>query len=71
MKNVLHIDSDGTKYWYLNGKNHRKNGPAIERPDGTREYYLNGKLITLKTRSNDPKVQELQNYMKTQELIEA
>lgn len=34
----------GRKYWYLNGKCHRENWPAIEYPDGTKIWYLNGKL---------------------------
>jgi len=33
----------GTKGWYLNGKLHREDGPAIERSDGNKEWYLNGK----------------------------
>ena len=37
--------SDGTKEWYLNGKRHRKDGPAYEGADGTKEWYLNGKEI--------------------------
>jgi antitoxin component YwqK of YwqJK toxin-antitoxin module len=32
------------KEYYLNGKLHRINVPAIEYFDGTKEYYLNGKL---------------------------
>lgn len=34
----------GNKYWYLNGKLHRKDGPAIERVDGDKYWYINGKL---------------------------
>ena len=26
----VQLDPDGTKYWYLNGKYHRKDGPAAE-----------------------------------------
>ena len=37
--------ADGTKEWYLNGKLHREDGPAIERADGTKEWWLNGKEI--------------------------
>ena len=33
----------GTKSWYLNGKFHREDGPAVERTDGTKRWYLNGK----------------------------
>ena len=34
----------GSKYWYLNGKLHREDGPAIEDADGHTWWYLNGKL---------------------------
>jgi len=30
--------------WYLNGKLHREDGPAVEYTSGTKEWYLNGKL---------------------------
>jgi hypothetical protein len=32
----------GSRGWYLNGKEHRVDGPAIERADGTKFWYLNG-----------------------------
>ena len=35
--------SSGTKYWYLNGKLHNDQGPAIVCPDGEKHWYLNGK----------------------------
>ena len=41
---VCEIDENGTKEWYLNGKRHREDGPAVERPDGTKVWYLNGKF---------------------------
>ena len=34
---------NGTKYWLLNGHNHREDGPAIERSDGSKEWWLNGR----------------------------
>ena len=34
--------SNGNKYWLLNGKRHREDGPAIERSDGSKFWYLNG-----------------------------
>ena len=34
----------GAKEWWLNGKLHREDGPAIEWADGSKEWYLNGKL---------------------------
>ena len=33
----------GTKYWYLNDKLHREDGPAVELKNGTNLWYLNGK----------------------------
>jgi len=32
------------RFWYLNGKLHREDGPAVERADGDRAWYLNGRL---------------------------
>lgn len=43
MKNGLFVDSDGSQYWYLNGKRHREGGPAVIYADGTQEWWLNGK----------------------------
>ena len=34
----------GTKSWYLDGKLHRVDGPAIEWADGRKEWYLTGEL---------------------------
>ena len=41
---TVQVHPNGTKYWYLNGKLHREDGPAIECADGTKKWYLNGKL---------------------------
>ena len=38
------VDTDGTKYWFLHGKRHREDGPAIEYSDETKDWYLNGNL---------------------------
>jgi hypothetical protein len=35
---------DGLREWYLDGKLHRVDGPALEWDDGTKEWWLNGKL---------------------------
>jgi len=35
---------DNKAEWYLNGKRHREDGPAIEYADGSKEWYLNGQL---------------------------
>ena len=36
------VYADGTKYWHLNGKLHREDGPAIECAGGEKHWYLNG-----------------------------
>ena len=36
--------ANGDKAWYLNGKLHRTDGPAIEGADGYKAWWLNGKL---------------------------
>ena len=33
---------EGTTRWYLNGKEHREDGPAIERARGSKEWWING-----------------------------
>ena len=45
MESELKIDSNGSKIWYLNGKKHRENGPAIIYPDGIKFWYKYGELI--------------------------
>jgi len=40
---IMHERDDGNKRWYLNGKIHREDGPAIEYANGTKEWYLNDK----------------------------
>jgi hypothetical protein len=36
--------ADGDKEWFLNGKYHREDGPAVEEASGYKEWRLNGKL---------------------------
>ena len=40
---TVKVWTNGTKRWYLNGKRHREDGPALEYADGTKFWYLNGK----------------------------
>ena len=35
-------NSDGSKGWYLNGKFHRLDGPAIELADGIKYWFIFG-----------------------------
>ena len=34
--------SNGSKFWYVDGKRHRTDGPAIEYSSGSKRYYLFG-----------------------------
>jgi hypothetical protein len=44
MKPECEIDEFGTKRWYLNGKLHREDGPAVEYTHGDKFWYFNGEL---------------------------
>jgi len=37
------IEYPELRFWRLNGKLHREDGPAVEYPSGTKCWYLNGK----------------------------
>tara|TARA_R110002124_G_scaffold275368_1_gene445684 strand:- start:271 stop:513 length:243 start_codon:yes stop_codon:yes gene_type:complete len=43
---TVQVYTSGTKKWYLNGKLHREDGPAIECVDGLKCWYLNDKELT-------------------------
>jgi len=43
---TVKVGTNGSKYWYLNDKLHREDGPAIEYNDGDKYWYLKGKLLT-------------------------
>jgi len=36
------IESNGSKYWELNGRYHRLDGPAIEWANGDKQWRVNG-----------------------------
>ena len=40
------VYDNGDKHWFLNGKLHREDGPAIERADGSKSWYLNDEELT-------------------------
>ena len=42
-KYTVEVFDNGTKYWYMNDKLHRADGPAIECADGSKVWYHNGK----------------------------
>ena len=39
----------GNNWWFLNGKHHRINGPAVELDDGTKYWFLDNRQYTKKT----------------------
>ena len=43
IKYSVNVYNNGDKSWYLNGKLHREDGPAIESYNGPKCWYLNDK----------------------------
>ena len=43
---TVKVYPNGTRYWHLNGKLHKEDGPAIEYSDGVRCWYLNNEQLT-------------------------
>ena len=41
---TVKVYPNGDKYWCLNGKLHREDGPAYESANGNKFWYLNDKL---------------------------
>jgi|TARA_R110000850_G_C9646999_1_gene433943 hypothetical protein len=41
-----HTDGFGGKWWYLNGKHHRTDGPAIEFGTGDNEFWILDKQLS-------------------------
>ena len=44
IKYTVHVHTNGTKEWYLNGELHREDGPAIEYANGGKSWFLNDNL---------------------------
>ena len=40
------VYDNGDKHWYLNGKLHREDGPAVERADDSKSWYLNDEELS-------------------------
>jgi hypothetical protein len=55
---TVKVFSNGSKSWWLNGKLHREDGPAIEEADGSKYWYLNGKIH----REDGPAVEYANGY---------
>lgn len=50
--------SNGRKEWWLNGKRHREDGPAIEYASGDKAWCLNGK----RHREDGPAIEYINGY---------
>ena len=62
------VYSDGTKYWYINGKFHREDGPACEYADGNKKWFINGKELTeqefnARNETKEMSIEELQDIL--------
>ena len=55
---TVKVSESGTKSWYLNGKRHREDGPAVEYSNGDKYWYINGKLH----REDGPAVEHSDGY---------
>ena len=61
---TVRVSENGNKFWYLNGKRHREDGPACEYFDGDKFWYLNGKNLSEKEflrRTNPPELQIIED----------
>ena len=45
IKYTVAVESNGSKSWWLNGKLHREDGPAVECANGDKSWWLNGKAV--------------------------
>ena len=41
---TVKVHTNGDKFWYLNDKIHREDGPAVEYSNGDKYWWINGKL---------------------------
>ena len=54
---------DGDKWYYLDGEQHREDGPSIERSNGDKHWYLNGVTCNKKWFLKNPeKIAEMQAW---------
>ena len=58
MKPICKKNKFGDKEWFLNGKRHREDGPAIESLNGDKWWHLNGNLH----REDGPAVEYANGY---------
>jgi hypothetical protein len=58
---VLWELSDGRKSWWLNGKRHREDGPAIECSNGN-VWFINDEQIPCKTQEEFERLMKLKAF---------
>ena len=54
----IKIDKFGSKFYYVNKKLHREDGPAVEFSNGEKNWYKNGKIH----REDGPAIQYSDGY---------
>ena len=67
-KPVMEIDKYGNKSWYLNGKRHREDGPAVEWANGDKVWYLNDEFIVGTSPDIERALFTLSTYLQDQEV---
>jgi hypothetical protein len=65
-KSICVTQENRTKYWYLNDKLHREDGPAVEWDNGYKSWYLNNKRL-----NPEETIKDFELANKHPELIEA
>jgi hypothetical protein len=58
MDSVRHVYDNGAQAWYINGKYHRTDGPAVIMENGDQHWFLNDRDIT----------QEVNEWMRKQNI---
>jgi len=65
LKYTVMVYDSGTKFWSLDYKLHREDGPAIEWGSGLQEWYLNGFKLTeeeFNTRTKEMTINDLEDH---------
>ena len=55
---TVKVYTNGNRFWWLNGKIHREDGPAVESANGSKEWYLNDK----RHREDGPAIEYADGY---------
>jgi hypothetical protein len=58
----LHEYPNGDKWWFLNGKLHRENGPAVEWINAYKEWCINGELLPCTTQKQFEQLMRLKAF---------